>query len=334
MKVLVTGGGGFLGKAIATKLRERGLAIRSFSRGTYPELQKLGIETVSGDITDAAAVEKACSGCDIVFHVAAKPGVWGPYEDYHRANYIGTEKVVEACKKLKIGRLVYTSSPSVVFDGKNMENGNESVPYPDHYEAHYPKTKAMAERLVLSSNGPTLSTVSIRPHLIWGPGDNHLVPRLVAAARQGNLKFVGNGMNRIDTIYVDNAADAHILAGERLAPGAACAGKAYFVSNGDPRPISEIVNGIIRAAGLPPIPLCATISPTAAWFIGGLLEMGYKLFNLSGEPRITRFTANELSTSHWFDLSAIRRDLGYSPKISIEEGMARLESWFTSHPEK
>ncbi|MFZ2956221.1 MAG: NAD-dependent epimerase/dehydratase family protein [Candidatus Ozemobacteraceae bacterium] len=331
MKALVTGGGGFLGKAIAKKLLESGVQVRSFSRGTYPDLQKLGIETFSGDIADGAAVEQACSGCDIVFHVAAKPGVWGPYEEYYRANYVGTEKVVEACKKLKIGRLVYTSSPSVVFNGKNMENGNESVPYPDHYEAHYPKTKAMAEKLVLASNTPTLATVALRPHLIWGPGDNHLIPRIVAAGRQGKLKLVGDGSNRIDTVYIDNAADAHVLAGEKLAPGSACAGKAYFLSNGDPRPIVEIMNGILRAAGLQPLSASATVSPTVAWMIGGLLEFGYKLFQISGEPRITRFTANELSTTHWFDLTAIRRDLGYAPQVSIDEGMARLKTWFDTH---
>lgn len=324
-KILVTGGGGFLGKVLVKMLRERGLPVRSFSRGRYPELEELGVECITGDLGDPAAVLEACRGCDLVFHVASKPGIWGSYEEYHRPNVLGTTNVVEACQKLGIRRLVYTSSPSVIFDSKDMENANESVPYQDHYETHYPKTKAIAEKLVIASNGEQLATVALRPHLIWGPGDNHLAPRMIAAAKAGRLKMVGDNKNKVDTIYVDNAAEAHILAAERLEPGSPIAGKAYFISNGDPRPIWDIVNMMIGAAGLPP--LTSSISPAIAWLIGGIMEAAYKIFRLSGEPTMTRFMACEMSTSHWFDISAARRDLGYEPRVSIEEGMSRLADW-------
>jgi len=324
-KILVTGGGGFLGKTLVKMLRERGLPVRSFSRGRYPELEKLGVECVTGDLGDPAAVLEACRGCDLVFHVASKPGIWGSYEEYHRPNVLGTTNVVEACKKLGVRRLVYTSSPSVVFDGKDMENANESAPYPDHYEAHYPKTKAIAERFVIAANGSQLATVALRPHLIWGPGDNHLAPRMIAAAKAGRLIMIGENKNKVDTIFVENAAEAHILAAERLEPASPVAGKAYFISNGDPRPLWDIVNMMIGAAGLPP--LTRSISPTIGWLIGGAMEAVYGLFKLRGEPRLTRFMACEMSTAHWFDLTAARRDLGYEPRVSIEEGMRRLAEW-------
>lgn len=329
-RVLVTGGGGFLGKAIAVMLQKRGLQVRSFARGSYPDLEKLGIEAVRGDLTDRVALAKACGDCAVVFHVAAKPGVWGRYEDYYNANVVGTENVVAVCRERKIGRLVYTSSPSVVFNGRDMENADESVPYPDHYETHYPKTKAMAERHVLAANGPDLATVSLRPHLIWGPGDNHIAPRMVAAARAGRLRIVGDNKNRVDTVYVDNAAEAHLLAAERLAPGSACAGKAYFISNGDPRPLFDVVNMILMAAGEPPV--TKTMPASVAWAIGACMEFGYRLFGLSGEPKMTRFLASEMSTAHWFNIGAARRDLGYEPRIPIEEGMKRLADWFKTNP--
>ncbi|HEY9071346.1 MAG TPA: NAD-dependent epimerase/dehydratase family protein [Candidatus Ozemobacteraceae bacterium] len=324
-KILVTGGGGFLGKTLVKMLRERGLPVRSFSRGRYPELEQLGVECVSGDLGNPAAVLEACRDCDLVFHVASKPGIWGPYEEYYRVNVTGTENVVAACRKLGIRRLVYTSSPSVVFDGNDMENATESVPYPDHYETHYPATKAIAEKHVLAANGPDLATVALRPHLIWGPGDNHLAPRMVAAAKAGRLVMIGDNKNKVDTVYVDNAADAHILAAERLEPGSPVAGRAYFISNGDPRPLWDIVNMMIGSAGVPP--LTRSISPTTGWLIGGLLELVYGLFHLKGEPKLTRFMAREMSTAHWFDLTAARRDLGYEPRVGIEEGMQRLAAW-------
>jgi nucleoside-diphosphate-sugar epimerase len=265
----------------------------------------------------------------MVFHVAAKAGVWGPYEEFYRANVLGTRHVIAACRHHGIKRLVHTSSPSVVFDGTDMEGVDESVPYPEHFEAFYPQTKAEAERLVLQANDQELATVALRPHLIWGPEDNHLVPRILERGAKGALRKLGTRECLADTIYIDNAAIAHIQAADHLDIGSPVAGKAYFLSQGEPLPIWDVVNRILDAGGLPPV--TRTISPALAYKIGAILEKIYTLFNLKGEPRMTRFVAKELSTSHWFDLSAARRDFGYHPEVSFDEGMERLRAWLATH---
>ncbi len=322
MNALVTGGGGFLGGAIVRRLADRGDRVRSLSRGRYPALDLLGVEQIQGDVADAGAVDMAVAGCDVVFHVAAKAGVWGPYAEYHRANVVGTQNVLSACRKHGVRRLVYTSSPSVVFDGRDMEGVDESVPYPTHYEAAYPKTKAEAERLVLAANGPDLATVALRPHLIWGPGDNHLTPRILERGRAGRLRRIGRMDPRIDATYIDNAADAHILAADRLAPGSPVAGRAYFIGNGEPIPLWDLVNGILAAGDAPPV--TRTVPTWLAYTAGWLLEAAYTLLRRRDEPPLTRFVVRELTTAHWFDLTAARRDLGYEPKTSIAEGLKRL----------
>jgi nucleoside-diphosphate-sugar epimerase len=326
MKALVTGGGGFLGKAIVLKLLERGDAVRSFSRGDYPELSKLGVEVVRGDISDAKEVDSAVDGSDVVFHVASKPGIWGPYEEYHRTNVDGTENIITACRNHGIKRLVYTSSPSVVHSGGNVEGIDESTPYAEHFETHYPKTKAIAEQMVLKANSEELATVALRPHLIWGPGDNHLIPRLIQRGRSGRLSKVGKKTHLVDSVYIDNAAEAHLLAADRLRPGSDIAGKAYFISQGEPVDISELMNRIIATAGIPPIK--RTVPPSLAYASGWFFEIIYTLFRIKKEPPMTRFLAKQLSTAHWFDISAARRDIGYNPDVSIEEGLKRLEQSF------
>ena len=328
MKALVTGGGGFLGKAIVKRLRERGDEVCSFSRNPHPELTEMGVEHCRGELADAGAVKRAAEGCDIIFHVAAKAGVWGPYEEFYRANVLGTKHVIDACRLHGIKRLVYTSSPSVVFDGSDMEGVDESIPYPEHFEAFYPQTKAEAEQLVLQANDQTLATVALRPHLIWGPEDNHLVPRILARGAKGALRKLGSRECLVDTVYIDNAALAHLQAADHLAVGSVVAGKAYFLSQGEPLPIWDVVNRILDAGGLPPV--TRTISPSLAYTIGAILEKVYGLLNLKGEPRMTRFVAKELSTSHWFDLSAARNDFGYQPEVTFDEGIERLREWLTS----
>lgn len=322
MTALVTGGGGFLGLAIVRQLRARGHAVRAFQRGHYPALDAFGVESVRGDLTDAQAVAAAARGADVVFHVAARAGVWGRYRDFHGPNVAGTQNVIDACRLHHVPRLVFTSSPSVVFDGRDESGIDEAAPYPPRYLANYPRTKAMAERLVLAANGPDLATVALRPHLIWGPADPHLVPRVVARARAGRLRLVGNGLNLVDSTYVDNAAAAHVLAADRLAPGAPSAGRAYFLSNGEPLGMAELINRILAAAGLPPV--TRTISARAAYAAGAVLELAHALLRRNAEPAMTRFVARQLAAAHWFDLTAIRRDLGYEPAISIDEGMRRL----------
>ncbi|MBE0501917.1 MAG: NAD-dependent epimerase/dehydratase family protein [Desulfuromonadales bacterium] len=328
MKALVTGGGGFLGKAIVKLLIGRGDTVRSFSRSEHPALTRLGVEQCRGELSDADAVSRAARGCDIVFHVAAKAGVWGPYPEFYATNVLGTQHVVDACRQHEIRRLVFTSSPSVVFDGSDMEGVDESVPYPKHYKAFYPQTKAMAEQLVLWANDSSLATVALRPHLIWGPEDNHLVPRILDRGAKGALLRIGRRDCLADTIYIDNAATAHLQAADRLEIGSAVAGRPYFLSQGEPLPIWEIVDRILDAGGIAPV--AGVISPKLAYAIGWTLEQLYTLLKIKSEPRMTRFVASELSTAHWFDISAARRDFGYTPQISIAEGMLCLKAWLAT----
>lgn len=322
----MTGGGGFLGRAIVERLMARGDQVRTFARGDYPELAQLGVEVLRGDVADAEAVSAACRGCEVAFHVAARAGVWGRYEEYYEPNVRGTENVIAACRVHGVSRLVFTSSPSVVFAGADLEGADESVPYPARHGSHYGATKAIAERKVLAANDEGLRTLALRPHLIWGPGDNHIVPRLVARARAGQLRQIGSGDNQVDSTYVDNAADAQLLAADALATNPDAAGRAYFISNGEPRPVWELINRIIAAAGLPPV--TRKMSHRTARAIGGVLELAHAVFRIKAEPRMTRFVADELATSHWFDLSAAREELGYEPRVSIDEGLRRLEAWF------
>jgi nucleoside-diphosphate-sugar epimerase len=331
MKVLVTGGGGFLGGAIVRMLRERGDEVRSFSRSVYPALTALGVEQVSGMLENADAVATAVKGCDLVFHVAAKAGIWGSYHDFYQANVVGTKHVIAACLENGAGKLVYTSSPSVVFDGRDVEGGNESLPYPDFYEAYYPATKALAEQMVLAANSPELAVTALRPHLIWGPGDNHLVPRIIAKGRAGKLRRIGTRPNMVDTVYVDNAARAHLQASDQLSPGSCVAGNCYFISNNEPLPLWDMVNRILDAASVPPV--TRSIPPKLAFTIGCICEGLWSLLRLSGEPPMTRFVAHELASAHWFDTSAARRDFGYTPEISIDEGLRRLRQSLQTHPE-
>ncbi|MBM3870805.1 MAG: NAD-dependent epimerase/dehydratase family protein [Verrucomicrobia bacterium] len=326
MNALVTGGGGFLGLAIVRALRARGDAVRSLSRQEHTALRELGAEHVRGDVADAAVVATAARGCDIVFHVAAKAGLAGRYEDYHRANVVGTENVLAACRAHGIRRLVHTSSPSVVFNGTDMEGVDESVPYPAHFEAHYPKTKALAEQLVLKANSPTLATVALRPHLIWGPGDNHLLPRLIMRAKAGQLRRIGSQRKLVDTVFIQNAADAHLLAGDALAPNSACAGRAYFISNGEPIELWEMVNRMLAAAGLPPV--TRTVPAGLAMLLASCFEAMHKFTGNPNEPRLTRFMVREMTTAHWFDISAARRDFGYVPRMTTAEGWQRLAAYF------
>lgn len=325
MRALVTGGGGFLGGAIVRQLRERGDEVRSFSRGRYPALGALGVEQVQGDLADPNTLEIAARDCDVIFHVAAKAGIWGRWADYYQANFVGTLNAIAVAQKHRVPKFVFTSSPSVTFAGTDQDGVNESEPYPKTFLAHYPHTKAMAEQAVLAANAPGFATVALRPHLIWGPGDPHLIPRLVERARKGKLRRIGHQPKRVDTIYVDNAAAAHLQAADKLADGSPVAGKAYFLAQGKPEPLWDFVNRVLAAADLPPV--TATVSPRLAYAAGAVLENVYRLFRLPGEPPMTRFVARQLSTAHWFDLTAARRDFGYAPHVSTADGLLRVREW-------
>ncbi len=324
MTVLVTGGGGFLGGAIVRQLLARGTAVRSFARGDYPALREQGVDVRCGDLASREEVFSAVEGCDAVVHVAARAGVWGTWKQFWSPNVLGTRHILEAIQHHGVRKLVYTSSPSVVHGEGSIEGGNESLPYPSSYLANYPATKAEAERMVLAANGPELATVALRPHLIWGPGDPQFLPRLIARSNAGKLAFVGDGRNRIDTTYIEDGAIAHLLALDRLEPGASCAGRAYFITQGEPWPIRDVINGLLKASGAPEV--TRTIRPWIAYLAGGLLETGYRLLGRSSEPPMTRFVAHQVSTSHWYDISAARRDLGYEPTFTIRDGMELLKA--------
>ena len=334
MPSLVTGGGGFLGRYIIEQLLARGEKVRSFGRGAYPELVALGVEVARGDLADATAITQACENIDTVYHVAARPGVYVQRTPYESANTLGTQNVLDACRQHGITRLIYTSSPSVTFAGTDQCGVDESVPLAFDWllkhNSHYSHTKALAEQQLLEANSAELRTCALRPHLIWGPRDQHLIPRLIARARSGRLRRVGDGTNLVDMIYVENAADAHLQAADALSqPDSPVAGKAYFLSQGEPINCWQWIDQILALVDLPPVK--KSISQTAAWRVGALLEKAYQLLRLRSEPPMTRFVAAQLATSHWFDISAARRDFGYQPRISTAEGMQRLGTWLHEH---
>lgn len=323
MKALVTGGGGFLGRYIVEKLVARGDFVRTLARGRYPELERLGVETVQADLRDGSAVAKACEGIDVVFHVAALPAVWGKWSDFYGINVRGTENVLAGCRAQRVPRLVHTSTPSVVFGQSDLCNIDETCPYPASYNCYYPATKAIAERLVIAANGQeNLWTTALRPHLVWGPRDNHLIPKVLQRAKAGQLFIVGDGTNRVDITYVENAADAHLQAADRLTAGSAVAGQVYFISQGEPVVLWDFVNRLLERLGIAKV--TKAISYRTAKSLGGALEAVHTLLFLSREPRMTRFLAAQLAKSHYFDISKARRDFGYAPRVSTAEGLERL----------
>ncbi|MDV0440154.1 2-alkyl-3-oxoalkanoate reductase [Xanthomonas sacchari] len=326
MKIVVTGGGGFLGQALCRGLVTRGHQVVSYNRGHYPELQALGVAQVRGDLVDAQALQHALAGADAVFHNAAKAGAWGSYDSYYQPNVVGTENVLAACRAHGVGRLVYTSTPSVTHRATHPVEGlgADQVPYGEDFQAPYAATKAIAERMVLAANDAQLAVVALRPRLIWGPGDNQILPKLVARAQAGRVRLVGGGDNKVDSTYIDNAAQAHFDAFEHLAVGAPCAGKAYFISNGEPLPMRELLNKLLAAVGAPAV--TKSLSFKAAYRIGAACETLWPLLRLRGEPPLTRFLAEQLCTPHWYSMEPARRDFGYVPQVTIEQGLQRLAS--------
>ncbi len=324
MSVLVTGGGGFVGRNLVRALLDRGERVVVFGRREYPELKAWGARTVQGDIADSKAVSTAARDCELVFHVAAKVGAAGAYDSFYETNVVGTRNVIEACRAQGVGRLVYTSTPSVVFGHRDLEGVDESTPYPAEYDAHYPRTKAEAERAVCEAADERLRTVALRPHIVWGPGDTSLLPRLLERAPR--LRKLRGPAKRMDITFIDDAVQAHLAAARALSnnPDSA-SGRAYFISSGEPVEIWSFVDAILGAAGRPPIAKTAPVGVAMA--AGWVLETVHRLRKAQGEPRLSRWIVRELSTSHWFDISAARRDLDFTPAVDLEQGLRRLRAW-------
>jgi nucleoside-diphosphate-sugar epimerase len=321
MRILVTGGGGFLGSAICRQLTEAGHEVVAFQRRPAKHLASLGVESIEGDISDTAQVHAAAARCDAVIHTAAKAGIWGDDAEFRRINVEGTRNVLAACRERGIRFLVHTSSPSVVHSGGDIEGGDESLPLATHFSAPYPETKAEAERMVIAADGENLKTTALRPHLIWGPGDPHILPRLVAKSRGGRLALPAPD-KVIDTIFVENAALAHVLALQELQGTARCAGKAYFITNNEPMPQGEIIRKLLAALGVEV--RIKAVPASAAMAAGAVCETAWKLLRIKKEPPVTRFSVEQLATAHWFDTSAAERDFRYTPGYSIAEALEIL----------
>lgn len=344
MTFLVTGGGGFLGRHIVGELLAKDHRVRILARGDYPDLAARGVECRRADIRDAEAVAAACVGCDGVFHVAGVAGFCGPREKFFGINVRGTANVLHGCVLAKVPRLVYTSSPSVVYDVRtfNVENGDESLPYPDRFVAAYPESKARAEKMVLEWNGwemvvenpdgtsaiERLATCALRPHLVWGAGDRHLAPRIIEQARRGKLRIVGDGKNRVSMAHVRDVAAAHVQAMDALTPDSPLAGEAYFINDDKPVLMWEWVNQLLSGIGVPPV--TRRIPYRLGWLYGACLESVCELFPRLGEPRLTRFVAAQMAGCHWFNCAKARRDFGFSPSVPHDRGMAELIAFLQS----
>jgi nucleoside-diphosphate-sugar epimerase len=327
VRALVTGANGFLGSAIVRALRQRGDDVLAGTRRPAPELEKLGARVVALELSDREALRKAFKNLDCVFHVAAKTGVWGPRAEYTASNVTGTQNVIAACEARRVPRLVFTSSPSVVFGGDDHVRASNDLPYPDRYLCAYPETKAHAERLVLAANGRWgLATCALRPHLIFGPGDPHLVPRLLARARAGKLVRVGDGRNEVTLCAVDNAAHAHLLAADALNPQAPHAGRAYFIGQEEPVKLWPWIDALLARFDLAPV--TRSLSLRSAYALGATLETLWKLSARRSEPPLTRFVALQLGRSHSYNMAPARRDFGYRELVSTEatvDALARTD---------
>jgi len=319
VKVLVTGATSLLGRATVERLTERGHAVTVFQRGA----SGLPVAERRGDVRAPADVDLAVEGQEAVIHLAAKVAVTGDWTDFEQINIKGTANVIDGARRAGIERIVHVSSPSVVHAGSPLVGAGAGRADPTSTRGHYATSKAEAELLALEASSPELAIVAIRPHLVWGPGDEQLVGRIVDRARSGRLALIGTGLALIDSTYIDNAADALVAA---LDAAPRLAGRALVVSNGEPRTVRELVGRIVESAGMKP-PRRSV--PSRLAFGGGLLvERIWDRGSRDGDPPMTSFLAEQLSTAHWFDQRDTRAALHWTPSVSIEAGFDRLAAWY------
>lgn len=328
-RVLVTGASGVVGGAAVRALRSHGYEVVTLQRRELPaNLVELEVEHIRGDITNRDVVGQACIGVSAIVHAAARVDVVGTWQEFEHTNVVGTETLLEVARSAGVGAFVFVSSPSVAHSGAALIAADAEPADPSRARSNYARSKALAEQLVLRANHDEFATVAVRPHLVWGPGDVQLTERIVARARAGRLVIIGSGAALIDTTYIDNAGTALAAAVSRAADESV-RGRAFVVSNGEPRTVAEMLNRIAMAAG------AATSSRTVPYRIarlgGHALSALWSLTDRSGEPPVTAFVAEQLATAHWFDQQETRRALEWRPEITLDEGFNRLAEWFAAH---
>ena len=320
-RLLVTGGRGLLGNVVITTAVARGWQVRALQRHPSGVADGEAVVDITGSITDPASIERAIEGCDAVIHLAARVGIEGRWSDFESVNVVGTEMVLDAARRAGVESFVHVSSPSVAHAGRALEGADAAPADPTSARGHYSRSKAMAEQLALATKG--LPVVAIRPHLVWGPGDEQLVGRIVSRARSGRLFVIDGGRALIDTTYIDNAADAIVHALGRTA-SSKVQGRAFVISNGEPRPVREIIESIVRAAGVATPIRSVPFAP--AFAAGAVGEWWGSLTHT--EPLVTRFLVEQLATAHWFDPRPSWDDLEWRPTIGLDEGMRRLAAHY------
>ena len=324
----MTGTGSLLLGGLASELLRRGDEVVCLQRRPAAFMGHQNAHEVLADICDADAVALAAKGCDAIIHGAARVGVVGSQKEFYDTNVLGTENILRAAEQQSISRLVFVSTPSVAHTGASLVGAPAGRAEIGRSRSYYAESKAIAERTVLNARNSQLAVVAIRPHLVWGPGDTQLVGRIVERAKSGRLAVVGTGNALVDSTYIDNAISAHIAALDALHIGSACDGKAYVVSNGEPRTVNELMRSMCESAGVPFEP--RHLSLTLGIRLGSLVERLWPLMQ-SSEPPITRFIAEQLGTAHWFDQRVVHNDLKWAPSVTLDEGFKQLTQWFASH---